>query len=87
MRNKIATAAAALGCGAVVWIARAIGGGPPVDVPEVPLTPIRLISPTPITSVVLPAADEPNGVYLMVVLVHPTVSPLPKPLSSRTPRP
>lgn len=64
-------------------MAQAGDGGPP----EVPLTPVRLLSPTPLVNVILEPASEPNGIYFPLMVVHSTVSPLPKPLPSRTPRP
>lgn len=64
-------------------MAQAGDGGPP----EVPLTPVRLVSPTPLVNVILPPASEPNGIYLPLMVVPATASPLPKPLPSRTPVP
>lgn len=64
-------------------MAQAGDGGPP----EVPVTPVRLVSPTPMVNIILPPASEPYGVYLPLGLVAATTSPLPKPLPSRTPSP
>ena len=76
MRYIIAALAIAFGLG----IAQAGDGTPP----EVPLTPIRLVYPTPLTSVILPPASEPYGVYLMVIKADATRTPTPKPLPTAT---
>jgi len=87
MRGKTATVAAfvcgVLGLGG--WMIQAGGDGAPIATPEVPLTPVRLLTATPLTSVILPPASEPYGVYLQMVRVDATRTPTPKPLPTATP--